>query len=111
MRRRADALVAAVGHIVSDEGFALNPLKTRVQGRAGRQRVTGLVVNDRPRVARREYDALRALLHNAAATGLAPQMRVPEPDARSHLQGRIAWVASHDPGRGARLAALLDRMP
>jgi hypothetical protein len=106
-------VVAAVGLIARDEGFALNPLKTRVQGRAGRQRVTGLVVNDRPRVPRREYDALRALLHNAATTGLAAQLQHPSRarDPRAYVEGRIAWVASHDPERGARLAALLDRVP
>lgn len=82
-----------------------------MQGRAGRQRVTGLVVNDRRGVSRREYDALRALLHNAASTGLAAQLPVTVPDPRPHVEGPIAWVASHDPARGARLAALLERVP
>ncbi len=41
-------LLARVRHVVQDEGFALNPNKGRLQRRAGRQSVTGVVVNDKP---------------------------------------------------------------
>ena len=108
---RAEAIVAAVSAIARDEGFAVNAAKTRVQGQAGRQRITGLVVNRRPTVPRREYDLLRALLHNAARTGLEAQNREGVPGFRSRLEGRIAWVASVDPVRGSRLRAALAAVP
>jgi hypothetical protein len=71
-----------------------------------RQRITGLVVNDRPAASRRDYDALRALLHNCARTGPDAQNREGHPAFRDHLLGRIAWIATGHPQRGAKLRAL-----
>jgi hypothetical protein len=62
----------------------------------GRQTVTGIVVNARPNVPRAEYDRLKALLHNAARNG-------PGELDRDRVLGRIAWVASLNPARGAKL--------
>jgi hypothetical protein len=68
----------------------------------------GVVVNDRPTVSRVDYDRLRALLHNCATRGPASQNHDDRPDFRAHLLGRIAWVGSLDPLRGARLRAQFD---
>lgn len=65
--------IDAVRSIVADEGFRLNEAKTRVRGAADRQLLAGLVVNATPAVPQDEYDALRALLHNASYTGLDEQ--------------------------------------
>ena len=73
--------------------------------RAGRQHLTGLVVNDRPRVSRAEVDRLRAILHNCARHGPSTQNRDGHPSYAEHLRGRIAWVAQHDRARGTRLLA------
>lgn len=108
--RRVPFVLGGLRRIVHDEGFRLNEAKTRVQRRSGRQRVTGLVVNDPPAVGRREYDALRALLHNAVRTGGAEQNRRGHPDFRAHVLGRIGWVGSVDPTRGRRLRAAFDRV-
>lgn len=101
-------LLDAVEEVVRDEGFRLNPRKTGVMPRAGRQTLGGLVVNDRPRVARAEVDLLRAVLHNCRRYGADSQNRDGVPAWEQHLRGRIAWVAQHDPVRGARLQALHD---
>jgi hypothetical protein len=108
--RAAGRVVDTVGRIAAEEGFRLQPAKTRVQGPAGRRTVTGLVVNERPTVRRSEVDALRALLHNAAVHGPASQNRAGHPDFRAHLAGRVGWVESVDPARGARLRAQLARI-
>jgi hypothetical protein len=101
-------LIDAIEVIVRDEGFRLNARKTGVMPRAGRQRLAGLVVNDRPRVARNEVDTLRAILHNCRTHGPSTQNRDDVPAWEEHLRGRIAWVAQHDPVRGARLRAVHD---
>jgi len=106
----AGRVIDAAGRIVAEEGFRLQPAKTRVQRAGGRQTVTGIVVNAHPNVRRDEYDALRALLHNAAVHGPASQNRAGHPDFRSHLAGRIAWVAAVNPARGDRLRAAFDRI-
>ncbi|UUZ60674.1 hypothetical protein LP418_07605 [Nocardioides sp. B-3] len=68
----------------------------------------GPVVNERPRVARREVDTLRAILHNCHRDGPSTQNRDDHPAFAEHLRGRIARVAQHDPDRGERLLAAHD---
>ena len=101
-------LLDAIDGIVRDEGFRLNPRKTGVMPRGGRQTLGGLVVNDRPRVARTEVDTLRAILHNCRRLGPSTQNREDHPAFAEHLRGRIAWIAQHDPARGARLLTEYD---
>jgi hypothetical protein len=100
-----------VAEVVADEGFVVQPTKTRVRGRGARQTVTGIVVNDRPSLPRAELDALRARLTNAARRGpSAADLAAFGGDRvalRQHLTGRVAWVAQVHPARGQRLAALL----
>jgi hypothetical protein len=98
-----------VEQIVSDEGFRLNHAKTRIRGSGDRQALAGLVVNSAPAVPRDEYDALRALLHNAIFTGLEEQNREGHADFAAHLAGRIAWVGHRHPTRSAKLRSLFDR--
>ena len=104
----APGIVTTVGRIASDEGFRVNDAKTTVRRRHERQQVVGVVVNRRPNVPREEYDGLRALLHNAAVHGPASQNREGHPHFRSHVLGRISWVASLHPGRGEKLRRAFD---
>jgi len=92
-----------VARIVRDEGFRLNDRKSRLVTRAGRQVVTGVVVNDRPNPPRGEYDRLRAVIHDATQNGPTIANRDGRTDFRGHLLGRIAWVESLNPSRGATL--------
>lgn len=110
LARRADAFVRGVVRIVADEGHRVNRRKTRVRPRSVRQTVTGIVVNERPNATRREFDRLKATLHNCAEHGAASQNRAGHPDFRAHLLGRIGWVGSLNPERGARLRREFDRI-
>jgi RNA-directed DNA polymerase len=107
-RGSAGRLVSAVGAIARDEGFDLNPSKTRVRTADERQEVTGLVVNDRVGVPREYHDQLRAVLHDAGRHGPTAANRLGHPDFRAHLEGRVGWVESVNPVRGRRLRAQLD---
>lgn len=106
--RRTSRLLDLVEEVVREEGFRLHARKTAVLPSGGRQVLGGLVVNERPRVARAEVDRLRAVLHNCARYGPSTQNRTGRPDLRAHLLGRIAWVAESDPVRGRRLRAQFD---
>lgn len=106
--RRGHDLVARVTAIAGEEGFRVHPAKTRIRGQGDRQLLAGLVVNHRPAVPREEYDRLRALLHNAAVTGLDEQNRDGLLDFEGHLAGRIEWIGHRHPVRAARLRALFD---
>lgn len=103
--REARALQAWVQAIAEDEGFALNAAKQRQMRAHQQQRVTGLVINERPNLPREDYDRLRAALHRAGLSG-----RV-DPAARARLQGQVAWACqSLAPTRVAKLQALLARL-
>jgi hypothetical protein len=107
-RGRLAELVTA---IAGDEGFRVNPAKTRSVTAARRQQVLGAVVNDRPALPRPERDALRALLHNCATHGWTTQVRDRDPETfRDHVLGRVAWAASVDPVFGTRLRAQAARI-
>jgi hypothetical protein len=101
--RVADTLRRAVADIAREEGFMVNDHKSMLATRAGRQRVCGVVVNERLNAPRREYDILKAMLHNARVLGPGSQNREALPDFRAHLLGRISWIGSLNPHRGEKL--------
>jgi hypothetical protein len=104
----AQPLVEIVAEIVAEEGFAVNSAKTRIQRAGGRQMVTGVVVNRHLNVPRRDYDRLKAILTNCRRHGPPSQNRAGHPAFRTHLDGRVTWVETVNPARGARLRELFE---
>lgn len=101
--RRASGFESLVGAVAIEEGFALDHRKTRVMKAGGRQRVAGLVVNERPRVSRAEADRVKAIVHNCVRLGPTSQNREWRADFRSYVRGLIAWVGVSDSERARRL--------
>ncbi|SEV87604.1 Reverse transcriptase (RNA-dependent DNA polymerase) [Cognatiyoonia koreensis] len=95
------AICVAVPDIVSEEGFALNPAKTRLMPSHRRQVVTGIVVNNATNVDRREFDQIKAAIHARAWQT--------DPALQARLSGQIAWVRQLNPARGAKLERLMAR--
>ena len=110
LSERVGYLMARVRHLAEDEGFAVNEKKSRVLRRNTAQLVTGLVVNDRPGVRRREVRRIRAILHRARAEGLEAQNREGRPNFTSWLQGKIAYISMARPETGQRLAQELNSL-
>ena len=102
---QVDSLATVVAEIASEEGFRVNPAKTSVQRRGQRQRLAGLVINERPNIARAEYDRLKATLHNAAQLGPDSQNRHGHRNYRAPLLGRVSRVCQINPDRGQHLLA------
>lgn len=95
-----------VSRIVRAERFRLNPAKRKVIRSSQRQTVTGVVVNTRLNVARRDYDTLKAILTNCVRRGPSTQNHDQHGNFASHLLGRIAHVAQLNPQRGGKLREL-----
>jgi hypothetical protein len=110
LARAARRVIIRVAAIAQEEGFAVQPRKTRVMRPGVRQRVTGIVINAHPNVARECYDLLKATLYNCVRNGPTAENRSEHPDFRAHLAGRIAHVAMLNPARGHRLQALFERI-
>jgi RNA-directed DNA polymerase len=109
-RARVERLVSLVERIAAEEGFKVNPFKTFFQRASQRQRLAGLVVNQRPNVDRREYDQLKAVLHNAARHGPLAQNRNDHPNFQAQLLGRISRINHLNPRRGERLLATFSKI-
>ena len=99
-----------VAAITAEEGFTVNHHKTRLMSQAVRQRIAGIVVNQRLNIRREDFDRLKAILTNCARHGAASQNRQGHPSFASHLRGRVEWVRSVNSAKGARLAKLYDQI-
>jgi hypothetical protein len=103
--------MARLRHIAADEHFVINETKTRVQRPNTAQRVTGIVVNQRPNVPRKVVRRMRAILHHARKEGLAAQNRTNEPHFKSWVSGMISYIHMVNPDKGRKLKQKLDTLP
>lgn len=110
LAKSVGSLLQLVRQIVRTEGLRLNEKKTRIMRKGKQQRVTGVVVNQQTNVSRREYDKLKAILHNCIKHGPQGQNRENVPDFREHLRGRIAHVSHIGPERGRKLMRMFEQI-
>ncbi|MGF1579018.1 MAG: reverse transcriptase family protein [Gemmataceae bacterium] len=102
-------LLKSTRSILEEEGFTEHPSKTRVMRRSRRQEVTGVTVNARPTISRKEYRQLKATLHNVAKNGLESQNREERPNFAGYLKGRVEFFCMVDPERATKLRSLLEQ--
>jgi RNA-directed DNA polymerase len=102
--------IPLVRQIVRQERFRLNASKRKVLRSSGALVVTGIVVNEKINVSRREFDRLKALLNNCAKQGASTQNKAGHPHFAAHVRGRIAQVSQLNPARGARLLAVYNQI-
>jgi RNA-directed DNA polymerase len=95
--KRSRRFVSLAREIIADEGWQLNPEKTRVMRNTGRQSFTGLVVNKRVNIARHEYDRIKAAVHRATT------------DDMPRVLGLLSWLKQSSPKRAEKLRAKLLR--
>jgi len=100
-------LIELIRQIAAEEGFRINESKTVVMGTGHRQRVAGVVVNQKPNIERAAYDTLRATLHNVARNGFDAENRSGHPRFAEHLAGKVSWAASLNANRERVLLPLL----
>jgi hypothetical protein len=93
-----------------EEGFRVNFRKTRVMRQGVRQRLVGLVVNEKANVPRAEFEGLKAVLTNCVRHGPESQNREAHAQFRMHLEGRVNFVASINLAKGERLRKILEQI-
>jgi RNA-directed DNA polymerase len=107
-RRAAGRFSAHAAAVALEEGFRVNPHKTRVMGRGVRQQLAGIVVNEKVSLRRRDLELVEAILTNCVRLGPESQNRGGLPDFRAHLEGRIGFVEMVTRVHGQRLRAIFD---
>lgn len=110
--------------IVKEEGFAVNEGKTRILRSGRRQKVTGIVVNKKPNIAREEIKRLRAVIHNCRHKNIKHEMikwaknekKLANPNGytldqfKQSLSGRIGFVKMVNPEIGKKLFNQADEL-
>lgn len=96
--------------VALEEGFGINHHKTRIMRQGTRQMLSGLVVNRKLSLRRKEVEKLEAILTNCVRTGPQSQNRANHPDFRAQLEGKIGYVEMIDRAKGQMLRKLFKRI-
>ncbi len=104
--RRSEAVVA-------HEGLELHPEKTRVLRKSRQQEVTGIVVNEKLSIDRKELKRFRAVLFQVEKDGPDGKHWSKSPDVIASLKGFANYLQMVDPEKAAgyqkRVHALMDK--
>jgi RNA-directed DNA polymerase len=99
-RAAANAIHGAVHQVVMDEGFEINSAKTRLMGRAARQVVTGVVVNQVLGLSREERRRLRAMAHRIKKDAIAGEVS----NLQARFKGKVAYLSMLNPQQASKFA-------
>jgi len=80
------AEIDTICDIITSEGFKVNDKKLRVARKTSQQRVTGLVVNERVNLPRRERRRVRAMIHRKETAGVTSK------SALNKIHGHVAFA-------------------
>lgn len=108
--RSVERFAVRAAAIAMDEGFAVQHRKTRIMRQSVRQHLAGVVTNERLNVVRADFDRLKAILTNCVRHGPESQNRKRHPSFQMHLEGRVAFVETINPQKGARLRWILEQI-
>jgi RNA-directed DNA polymerase len=104
------SLMSNVRSIVRYEGFVVNEEKTRVLRTGRRQRVTGIVVNEKANLTRKDLRSFRALLHNVEKNGLEEQNHKNHPHFWEYINGYVSYIQMVRPDIGKKFASQVLRI-
>lgn len=108
--KQIGSLLSTVRSVIHFEGFTINEEKTRVLRSARRQRVTGIVVNQKPNLSRKELRNFKALLYNVEKHGLVAENHRKHPNFWAYINGYVSYVQMVRPDIGAKFATQVERI-
>ena len=83
--------------IVYNEGFSINPEKTRVARSNARQEVTGIVVNSHMQISKEKRKQIRQQIYYIRKYGLESHLERIEENRANHLLGQINFALFVNP--------------
>jgi len=120
----ASRMIPFFKEIIREEGFEINEAKMRILRNGGRQKITGIVVNQKMNVDRKQIKKLRAVIYNCRHKDIKQEMikwakmekNLKNPNGytlrefRSSLLGKINFVKSVNADAGKKLLKQLDEL-
>jgi retron-type reverse transcriptase len=102
--------------ITKDEGFILHPKKSKIMKKGSRHEVTGVVVNEKLSINRKELKRFRALLYQIEQSGLeGKSWHGKSENLMASVWGYANFIQMVDKKRGAKymaqVKALLEKYP
>ena len=106
---RLPCLIPFIKELIRSEGFVVNDDKIRVMRAGVQQKVTGIVVNTKPGITRKQARRLRAAVHTVKTKGVAAlrvdSRRAGEVDPLYVLRGQLSFLRMVRPEVGRKLEA------
>lgn len=116
-KKNTTRMIPFFKEIMVEEGFEVNEAKMRILRGGGRQKITGIVVNKKPNIAREEVKKLRAVIYNCRHKDIKQEVikwakkekhlnnlyAFTLSEFKSSLLGRINFVKMVNPETGKRL--------
>ncbi len=99
------SLLGMIEQVIKDESFTVNESKTAVMRPQHRQVVTGLVVNQEPRISRNDLRRFRAFLHHCETDGLKVTSERLGRDALAYATGYLSHIQMVQPARARQVRA------
>ena len=97
-----ESLSPTVRRIVEQSGHKLNQ-KQKFQKKQEKQKVTGIIVNYKPNIDRREIRRIRAILENLKIYGTREVDGKPVDKVKDYMRGKISHINMFNPAQGEKL--------
>ncbi len=105
------ALIPFLKEVIREEGFTVNEDKVSIMRKGQQQKVTGVVLNEKPNLPRKHVRKLRAVAHRMKTLGpdsiQLPSNRKGDHDPLYVLQGHISYLSMVNPEKGDQLKNLI----
>lgn len=104
------AFLANIRRVVKEEGFYIHPDKLRIMRKGARKEVTGIVVNEKPNITRKQLDRFRALIFQIEKDGPAGKTWNGSDNVLSAIRGYANFIKMVNPEKGGPLALRVDAL-
>jgi len=112
--KEVDRIIEIMNRLIKNAGYQVNCAKTKIQRRWRRQKMLGIIVNEKTSVPREDYRQYRALLHNCLSQGwVVNALRFgwePIETFHAHVKGKICHIKQIDPEKGTKLEMLYTQV-
>lgn len=96
-------LLGRIRAVIAEEGYVVNEDKTRILRPQHRQVVTGVVVNETPRISRRDMRNFRAFLKHCETEGLQTMSERLGKNALLYVAGYLSFMHMVNPEQAEKL--------